>query len=81
MISTRCGGPETFIEDNISGLFVSDDARKIAEAMHVVATQDQLRQRIGIAARDRIMSAFSEHVWNHKFEQLILDLTNGIQDD
>jgi glycosyltransferase involved in cell wall biosynthesis len=81
VISTRCGGPETFIEDNISGLFVSSDARKIAEAMHSLVTQSVLREQMGVAARERIASAFSEHMWNQKFEQLILDLTNGVQHD
>lgn len=81
VISTRCGGPETFIEDNISGLFVSGDARKIAEAMYMLASRTELRQQMGEAARARIDREFSERVWNHKFEQLILDLTNGIQDD
>jgi glycosyltransferase involved in cell wall biosynthesis len=81
VISTRCGGTETFIEDNISGLFVAADARKIAEAMLSLMTQPALRGRLGSAARTRIASAFSEHRWNKNFEHLILDLTNGVQND
>ncbi len=71
VISTRCGGPETFIEDNITGFFVTDDPRKIAEAMYTLATKSGVRERMGVAARDKIEREFSERVWNSQFESLL----------
>jgi glycosyltransferase involved in cell wall biosynthesis len=74
VISTRCGGPETFIEDNVTGFFVSDDPREIAQQMRELATNPELRSRMGEAARARIENYFSERVWNTKFEELLSSL-------
>jgi len=74
VISTRCGGPETFIEDNVSGFFVSDDPREMAGRMRELATNAELRSRMGDAARSRIENNFSEHAWNTKFEELLRTL-------
>ena len=71
VISTRCGGPETFIEDGISGFFVEDDAESIAERMFELAANESLRTIIGNAAHQRIENDFSERVWNPKFEDLL----------
>ena len=71
VISTRCGGTETFIEDNISGIFVNDHVSNIAEAMFILSTQLHLQQRMGKAARLRIESQFSENVWNNRFEDFL----------
>ncbi|MDP4200581.1 MAG: glycosyltransferase family 4 protein [Bacteroidota bacterium] len=77
VISTRCGGPETFIEDTISGFFVSNDPRKIAEAMHTLALNSALRERMGRAARERIEREFSERAWNLRFEKMLSDLPHS----
>jgi glycosyltransferase involved in cell wall biosynthesis len=74
VISTRCGGPETFIEDNVSGFFVSDDPREIAQRMRELVTNSELRSRMGEASRSRIENNFSERVWNTKFEELLSSL-------
>ncbi len=74
VISTRCGGPETFIEDNISGFLVTDDANMIARTMATVATDSLLRARISEASRKAILNNFSEHVWNPRFDELIQNL-------
>jgi glycosyltransferase involved in cell wall biosynthesis len=74
VISTRCGGPETFIEDRISGFFVTDDPEVIAERMFDLATNESHRLTIGEAARQRIERSFSEHVWNRKFEDLLIGI-------
>ncbi len=71
VISTRCGGPETFIEDGISGFFVEDSSKAIAERMFEIASNESMRLAMGTAACERIESSFSEHVWNHKFEYLL----------
>ena len=71
VISTRCGGPETFIEDGTSGFFVNNNPESIAQRMFELATNESLRMTIGNAARQRIDGNFSEHVWNPKFENLL----------
>ncbi len=73
VISTRCGGPETFIEDELNGFFVSDDPEAIAKYMYELAIDPSLRTRTGAAARKRIEDEFSEQVWNQKFEDLFRD--------
>jgi glycosyltransferase involved in cell wall biosynthesis len=74
VISTRCGGPETFMEDNITGFFVNDDPRKIAEAMYTLATNGALRESMGARAREKIEREFSERVWNGRFDELLASL-------
>ncbi len=76
VISTRCGGPETFIEDGISGFFVADDPEVIAERMFDLATNESHRLTIGEAAQQRIERSFSEGVWNRKFEDLLQGINN-----
>jgi D-inositol-3-phosphate glycosyltransferase len=74
VISTHCGGPETFIEDGKSGFFVPDDPEAIAERMFELATDESLRSTIGAAAYARIENGFSEQVWNEKIENLLRGL-------
>ena len=74
VISTRCGGPETFIEDTVSGFFVSDEPREIAQRMLEIGSNPQLQQRMSAAARERIEKNFSERVWNDKFDEMIRTL-------
>ncbi len=71
VISTRCGGPETFIEDGVSGFFVEDDPKTIARRMFELATDVSAHARMGGAAHTRIEDEFSERVWNEKFEKLL----------
>jgi glycosyltransferase involved in cell wall biosynthesis len=71
VISTRCGGPETFIADSITGFFVDDEPEAIAERMHQLATDNILRTRLGNASRERIENEFSERVWNERFEEML----------
>ena len=71
VISTRCGGPETFIDDTITGFLVHDTPEAIAERMFDIATNTALWERMTEASRQRIVTAFSETVWNPFFDTLI----------
>ena len=71
VISTRCGGPEMFIEDGTSGFFVDDNAESIAERMFGLAGNESPCTTIGNAAHQRIENGFSERIWNRKFEELL----------
>jgi D-inositol-3-phosphate glycosyltransferase len=72
VLSTRCGGPETFILDNETGFFVTDSS-DIANRMYELATNKALRAKMGMASQDRIENYFSEHIWNPQFEELLRD--------
>ncbi len=71
VISTRCGGPETFIEDGASGFFVADNAEAFAGCMFELSANESLQTTISEAARNRIVNDFSENFWNAKFEGLL----------
>ena len=71
VISTRCGGPETFIADKITGFFVDDEPEVIANRMLQLAIDDGLQNRLGIASREKIDGEFSQKVWNERFEDML----------
>ncbi|HEX5316255.1 MAG TPA: glycosyltransferase family 4 protein [Candidatus Kapabacteria bacterium] len=71
VISTRCGGPETFLEDARNGFLVEDTPQAIARRMSELASNDSLCQELGNSARERIETGFSERVWNSRFEKLL----------
>ncbi|HWF44891.1 MAG TPA: glycosyltransferase family 4 protein [Candidatus Kapabacteria bacterium] len=78
VLSTRCGGPETFIVDNKTGFFVTDPY-DLAKRMYELATNKTLRAKMGMASHERIENDFSEHVWNPKFEVLLRDIKLNVQ--
>ena len=71
VISTRCGGPETFLEDGKNGFLVSDAVPEIAQRMIELANNTGLRREFGLRARERIDNDFSERMWNPRFEALL----------
>ncbi|HET6402074.1 MAG TPA: glycosyltransferase family 4 protein [Candidatus Kapabacteria bacterium] len=71
VISTRCGGPETFLEDGKNGFLVEDTPPAIARRMNELSSDDALRREFGAAARERIEMNFSEQVWNPRFEEML----------
>jgi len=74
VISTHCGGPETFMEDNQNGFFVEATPQAFARRMSDLASNEPLQHQLGHAARERIETDFSERVWNPKFEYLLRSL-------
>ncbi len=74
VISSRCGGPETFIVDSKTGFFVEDDPKAFANAMLQLASDERMRQSFGSESRHRIERDFSEQVWNAKFEEMLNNL-------
>jgi glycosyltransferase involved in cell wall biosynthesis len=73
VISTRCGGPETFIQDDVNGFF-ADSAEEIAARMLKLATDAATRSALAHAARRTIETSFSEIVWNDRFQKLLAGL-------
>lgn len=74
VISTRCGGPETFIEDGSNGFLTSSNPNEIAGQILSLLTNEVQANTLGEQAATTIESTFSEHVWNAKFVMMIQEL-------
>jgi glycosyltransferase involved in cell wall biosynthesis len=60
-LSTRCFGPNDIIEDGISGFFINDDPRSIADFLRKVFKMNEpARQAMTQSARQRVVSLFDE---------------------
>jgi glycosyltransferase involved in cell wall biosynthesis len=66
VIVTDVPGSRHFVRDGVEGLIVPpEDPAALADAIARLASDPALRQRMGTAARDRILSGFTEtHVMN-----------------
>ena len=70
VVSTRCGGPEDFIEHKKNGLLTSFDVEDMGKAiLHLLSDQIQ-RQRYSLAARQAIIDRFSNAVLQKQFWKL-----------
>ena len=60
VISTKCGGPEEIIENGVSGFLVDrNDLYALIECSKLLASDINLRERIGKQARLRVLNKFS----------------------
>jgi colanic acid/amylovoran biosynthesis glycosyltransferase len=60
VVSTDCGGMREAIRDGVEGFVVSvRDHRAMATALRRLAGDESLRQRMGTAARNRVVEGFS----------------------
>ncbi len=63
VISTRCGGPEEFVIDNVTGYLVDTAHEPIAEAIMRVVADPHLRETLGANARQLVHDRYSvQHV-------------------
>lgn len=68
VIATAVGGTPELIEDGVSGMLVAPgDAGALANAIRVLVMDSALRQRLGLAARERIVSG--EYSWDASAER------------
>jgi glycosyltransferase involved in cell wall biosynthesis len=73
VISTRCGGPETIVEDNVTGLLCSvDDERELADKIITVAENLELAFSLGKNGRQRVEVEFSEVAVQKKFKDEVM---------
>ncbi len=59
VVSTRCGGPEAYVEHEVTGLLAEQNEASIAEQLLRVLRDDALRTRMGEEARARALRDFS----------------------
>jgi glycosyltransferase involved in cell wall biosynthesis len=68
VVSTRCGGPEAFVQHEQTGLLVARDGEtELADALYHLLTADEVRHRLGRQARalvegDYSFAAFARHI-------------------
>jgi glycosyltransferase involved in cell wall biosynthesis len=68
VVATAVGGTPELVEDGVSGMLVAPaDAEALAKAMRLLVTDSVLRQRLGFAARERIVSG--EYSWDASAER------------
>ncbi|WP_169333095.1 glycosyltransferase family 4 protein [Halomicrobium katesii] len=61
VVSTRCGGPATYVEDGENGHLVpNDDPDALSDALVHVLTDHDHREQLSAAARETIVSRYSE---------------------
>ncbi len=51
VVSTRCGGPEDFVEDGVTGYLTGLTARELADGLARVVVNRERRTEMGVAAR------------------------------
>ena len=59
VVSTRCGGPEEFVEDGVTGYQCAFDATDLAEKVLRIVADRALRARLGEGARARVEAQYS----------------------
>lgn len=59
VVSTRCGGPEDYVIDGSTGYLVDFDGNQLAEAIHKLIADRDLRAEFGANARKMIENEFT----------------------
>lgn len=59
VVSTRCGGPEEYVVDDVNGYLVGFDAREMADAILRVVGDRARRTRLGANAREAVRVRYS----------------------
>lgn len=77
VIATAIDGTREVIDDNVNGLFIPPKSpEKLAEALTRLATDPALRQRLGAAARQTVLSKFNAETMTRQVEQLYEQVTH-----
>lgn len=74
VVSTRCGGPETYIIEGVNGFFTNDEPHELAQCVLSILRDGRLLSELSAAAAERIESDFSERVWNPEFDEILASL-------
>ena len=67
VVSTRCGGPEMYIEDGVNGALVDFDVPQMSEAILNLLTNDHVRVEYAHQARKLIEEEFNHAVQTSTF--------------
>lgn len=68
VVSTRCGGPDGIITDGQDGYLVDvGDAAAIANRLHLLSTDHRRNRQMGLNARQKVETSFSESITRKVF--------------
>jgi colanic acid/amylovoran biosynthesis glycosyltransferase len=67
VISTRCGGPDSVVSDDIGFLVPIGDAQAMAEKLVWMLKNPALRRKMGQAGREMVESRFSKELVGQKY--------------
>jgi asparagine synthase (glutamine-hydrolysing) len=74
VVSTRCGGPEDYVEDGVNGILVGFSAQELAAAIRRLLENAELRRRMGEAAVRTVQEKYSvahfEATFGRAFERV-----------
>lgn len=68
VVSTRCGGPEDFIEDGVTGYLIGLTARELADGLARVVTNRARRAAMGGAARRTAEARYGIEAFRRVFD-------------
>lgn len=76
VVGTHVDAIGEILEDNVNGLVVSPaDSEELAQALQSLITQPQLRERLGLAARETVLQKMApsveQHQWQQVYEQVL----------
>lgn len=71
VLSTKCGGPESIIEDGINGIFTDMDEQKMAAAMLRVISDPALAQELRKNGLNRVRECFSKEAASKVLKEAI----------
>ena len=67
IVSTRCGGPEMFIENNVNGVLVDFNVTEMSAAILQLLTNDELRLGYSFQARKTIVEQYNKETQERTF--------------
>ena len=76
VISTRCGGPEDYVQDGINGFLTAHDASEIADCIIRLMDDRELRNRLGANARHTAQQSYSPGAFADDFARTWRDVWN-----
>jgi len=75
VIAGRSGGVLDAVEDMVSGLLVNgENIEEVTESILKLLSNDKLRNKLGISARQRVLTQFNQEVQFRKFQSVINEL-------
>jgi glycosyltransferase involved in cell wall biosynthesis len=77
VVSTRCGGPEQILNERCGILVPVDNAGELAEAIHRLVLDGELRRRLAAAGVQRAREEFSLGRMLSRYEELLIELVPG----
>ena len=78
VVSTNCDGVVDIVEDGITGLFVNPrQPQELAGAIARFIESPELRRKMGVAGRERVLTHFDEKDYNEKIDALYYSLLNN----